>query len=261
MPKTVADYEDAVRRITRSDVPDDATTEAEVRAALAASESPQVTREIAGEIADSIVTEERVIEAIESTGELPSESEIGSIADVSDDYDLGGRVEQVSQEVGDRIATVEEVDRAVSERRESSSGPTFREEVETAVSEVGSNQEFVGQSEGEVAERKAREVGAPAETNFRREAAQTVTQSEQVTPSEVVDGTGAKTPVQVIRDESGEAVAATGGPGGDVSQQVAQEIGAEYMSTEEVVDEMSTAGTGGRVDLTLRGRKIGEVDV
>jgi hypothetical protein len=261
MPKTVADYEDAVRRITRSDVPDDATTEAEVRAALSASDSPQVTAEIASEISESIVTEERVIEAIESTGELPSESEIGAIANVSDDYDLSGRIAEVTEAVDGRVATVEEVDRAVSERRESSSGPTFREEVETAVSEVGRDQEFVGASEEQVADEQAQRIGAPPETSFRREATQTVAQSEQVTPSEVVDDTGAKTPVQVIRDESGETVAATGGPGGEVSRQVADEVGAEYMSTEEVVDEMSTAGTGDSVDLTLRGRKIGEVDV
>ena len=45
---TVADYEDAVRRIAEADVPDDATTAAEVRQALSGSNAPQVTREEIG---------------------------------------------------------------------------------------------------------------------------------------------------------------------------------------------------------------------
>lgn len=259
-PKTIADYEDAVRRITQAEVPDDATTQADIRKALAETQSPQVTREIADEIADSVVSEERVIEAIQSSGELPSQNEIDAIVDVSDDYDMADRVAEVADSVSDRVATVEDVEAAVESRRQEGK-PTFREEVETAVDEVSREREFVGDSPDNVADRTAREIGAPSETNFRREATQAVAQAEQVTPSEVVEGTSAKTPVQVIEDSSGEVVAATGGPSAETGRQVAEELGAEYMDTQEVVDEMSTAGTGDRVDLTLRGRKIGEVDV
>jgi hypothetical protein len=268
MPKTVADYEEAVSRIVRANVPDDATTEADVRAALAANGSVQVSAEdsngrtVADNIADKIVTVERVREAIDATGEIPTAGEIDAIADVADDYDLDDRVAEVADQVSREVATIEDVEQAVRERQDQKgTRPTFREDVEGAVDEVAQDKDFLGESPGEVADRQAYDIGAPREDNFRREAATTIASSEQVTPSEVVEGTGAQTSVQVIEDASGEVVAATGGPSDDIGQQVADEVGAEYLSTEQVVDEMSTAGTGDRVDLTLRGQKIGEVDV
>lgn len=260
---TVADYEDAVRRIVRADVPADATDAQAVFDALGGSDSPQVTPEIAAEIADSIVTTDRVRDAIESTGELPSEGEIDAIAAVSDDYGLGDRADRVADDVRDQVVTAERVDAAVSDRVDQASDrPTFREDVAGAVDAAGQDREFVGQSASEVTDQQARDLGAPARSNYERAAAQTVAQADSVTPSDVVDGTEAKTPAQVIRSESGEAVAVTGGPGGEVSRQVAEQMGAEYMSASEVTGEMRTAGSGGStVDLTLRGRKVGEVDL
>ena len=268
MGKTVADYPDAVRRIVETDVPVDATTQAEVRRALSTYGGAQVNAEdrdgntVADNVADQIVTEDRLVQEFEAAGVLPSESDISKAAQALDDYDFDGRAEAVAEATQDRVATVEDVERAVSERREQARDrPTFREDVEGAVDSVSQDKEFVGQSEDAVADQKARETGAPSRTEYQRQAAQTVAQADTVNPSEVVEDTGSETPVQIIRSESGEAVAATGGPGGEVSQQVADEIGAEYLSAEEVTGEMRTAGSGDSVDLTLRGRKIGEVDV
>lgn len=262
MAKTVADYPDAVRRIVAADVPADATTEADVERALKEANQPQFTSDVIEGMVDGVLTEERVRDAIQNSGELPSENEISRFADASDDYDLDDRVAAVSDAVADDVATVEQVDRAVRERQEQAGDrPMFREDVEGAVDSVSEEREFVGASPDDVADEQARDLGAPSRTNYERAAAQTVAQADSVTPSDVVEGTGSKTPVQVIRGESGEPVAATGGPGGEVSRQVADEIGAEYMSADEVTSEMRTAGSGDRVDLTLRGRKIGEVDV
>jgi hypothetical protein len=262
MPKTVADYDDAVRRIANTEVDPNSTTAAEVRSDLHGANTPQLTPEVAEGVADAIVTEERVIDAIESAGDLPTEAEIPAIASVADDYELDDRVDAVAESVGKRVATVEDVETAVRERQDQTVGPTFREQVEAAVDSVEqSGKQFVGESPNEVASEQAREIGAPRETNFRRAATQTVAQAEQVTPAEVLEDTSAQTPVQVIEDSSGEVVAATGGPSEDLGREVAEQLDAQYMSTEQVVDSMDTEGAGERVSLTLAGREVGEVDV
>lgn len=258
--RTVADYEDAVRRIVSGNVDPESTTREEVMKDLVDVNDPQVTREVAEGIVENVLTEDRVIEAIESTGELPTEGEIEAIVNVSDDYNMHTRQASVSRQIRQNLATVEDVQQAVRERQVSGR-PTFREEVETAVQQVSESKRFVGESPEQVTQEQALEVGAPREADFRREAAQTVARSEQVTPAEVLEGTSAKTPVQVIRDSSGEAVAATGGPSAETGSRVADHLGVEYLTTEQVVQEMSTEGSGETVSLTLRGRAVGEVSV
>jgi hypothetical protein len=261
---TMADYPDAVKRIAEADVPDDATTQAEVRQALGGDVGPQVTREVADGVADAIVTEERVREAIAESGELPSEGEIDAIVSVSDDYDLEGRVDAVADEVRQDVATVEDVERAVRDRQDQAAAegrPTFRGDVEGAVDEVAQGKEFVGESPDEVTAEQAREVGAPSETEFRGAAARTIASADSVNPSEVLEGTRSETPVQVIRDTDGGVVAATGAQREELGEQVAEQYGVEYMSAQEVEDSLGTRGTGDRVSLTLGGRKVGEVDV
>ncbi|WP_336331122.1 hypothetical protein [Haloarcula sp. CGMCC 1.2071] len=260
----ISDYEDAVRRIVEADVPDDAVTKADVERALIEANIPQYTSDVIEGMTDAVVTVDRVVEAIQSTGKVPSSSQVDALTDISDDYDMDDRVAEVSSQVREQVATEEDIESAIRERREQareSNRPTFKQDVEGAVSEVSESKQLVGQSADEVTSEQAREIGAPDETSFRREATQTVAQAEQVNPSEVIDGTSAKTPVQVIEDSSGDVIAATGGPSEDIGSQVADELGAEYLSTEQVVEEMSTAGTGETVDVTLRGRTVGEVDV
>ena len=258
----VSDYPDAVRRIAESDVPDDVTSEAEVRAALRDSDSAQVTLDVAQNLAESVLTEERVLDAIQSTGELPSEGELGAFTEVADDYDMGDRQREVRDRVRDRVATVEDVDEAVDGVADAREGPLFREDVETGVATVESTgKEFIGSSTDDVVSAEARERGAPRESDFRRESAQIIAQSDSVTPSEVVDGTEAQTPVNVIRDANGDPIAATGGPGGETSERVAEQIGADYLSAEDVTQNLDVEGRGERADVTLHGTKVGEVDV
>lgn len=258
--KTIADYEDAVRRIVDAHVGPGSTTREAVRRDLRRAGAPQITPEVIDGIVANVLTEDRVVEAIEASGELPSRSEIDAITSVSDDYDMRDRVDEVADRVRDRVATVEDVEEAIADRRRPGR-PTFREEVDTAVAEVAGRREFVGEAPDEVAREQALEIGAPRESNFRRASAQTVARAESITPADVLDTTSAQTPVQVIRDSSGNAVAATGGPREEIGREVAESIGAPYMSTEEVVESMNVAGSGERVDLTLGGAKVGEVDV
>jgi hypothetical protein len=267
---TVADYEDAVRRIAGAEVEPSSTTAAQVRSDLHGSSAPQLTPEVAEGVADAIVTEERVIDAIEATGELPTEAEIPAITSVADDYELDDRVSEVAESVSKRVATVEEVQAAVRERQEQADGPTFRQHVETAVNEVErSGQQFVGASPGEVASQQAREIGAPSETNFNRAATQATMPDDAVSPADL--GVGSQdTAVNVIEDESGQPLVAFGGageidgrPAGEV---VAEEIGAEYAGTgtdalDDVRGQFDVEGAGETVALTFRGRKVGEVDV
>lgn len=261
MPKTVADYEDAVRRITNAEVDPDSTTREDVLADLGGANAPQVTREVARGIADAVVTEDRVLEAIEGSGELPSEAEIDAIAAVSDDYDQSDRVQAVAREVSGRIATVEEVEAAVRERQ-SQGGPTFREQVETAVDELASRQEFVGESPDAVASEKAREIGAPRETEFKRAQVQTVGGADQVTPKElgVSDRT---TAVSVVTDSSGNTIGVVGGYNESDRRGVAEQLGAErvYDNIGDVQDSMTLEQGNGEAHLMLDGRRIREVSV
>jgi len=273
MPKTVADYEDAVRRIAEADVPDDATSRAAVRAALAGADAPQVTTEVADGIADALVTEDRVIEAIEATGELPSEAELDSITSVSDDYDMADRVEAVEDAVSDRVATVEEVEAAVRERQEQKGAePTFREDVEGAVDSVAETQEFVGESPDEVAAEQAREVGAPSQRDYERARTQLATGDDSVSPADVlgeeeatslqgVGSTTANKDATVIHDESGDPVALTGAPTQEAGERMAEELGSEYVSITEVNESIGLDQSEGRATLTFRGEPVGEVEV
>jgi hypothetical protein len=272
---TIADYEDAVRRIARANVPDDATTVEEVERALSGANAPQVTRDVAQGVADALVTEERVIDAIEASGELPSEGELSAITDVADDYDLDGRVEAVEDAVRDRVATVEDVETAVRERQDqaaSSGRPTFREDVEGAVDSVAERKELVGESADSVTAEKAREVGAPSKQAYEQARTQVITTADQVTPAEVlgeeeataIDNIGesrANTPAQVIRDDEGEAVGLTGVATDEAGERMAAELGTEYVSLGEVKDSITLDQRAGEATLTLRGRRVGEVEV
>jgi hypothetical protein len=270
--KTVSDYPDAVDRIVDAHVRADSTTQAEIARDLARG-GPQVTagaaeEKVLDDIADSIVSEERVIEAIESSGEIPSEREIDAITDASDDYDMSDRQSSVADAIRDRVATSEDIDSAVESKRPSDR-PMFREDVADGVSDVGSEKEIRGASVDDVVESEAVERGAPSETAYRGASARATSPDSAVSPSDL--GVGSQTTdVNVIEDSSGEPLVAFGGsgqidgrPAGEV---VADELGAEYAGTgtdalESIQNDFSTAGTGSSVDLTFRGRKVGEVDV
>ena len=305
MPETVADYEDAVRRIVRADVSPESTSQREILEDLRDAEAPQITEEIARDIAEATVSEERVIEAIEASGEIPSAPELAALTKVADDYDLTDRQDAVLDAVRDRVATTGDLERAIerdrpltereaaaavdgigkeirgADRQEvvdsivtvedvtdrvdpaSSSEPVFREDVETVADDMALDSR-VGDSEERldaVTDAASREIGAPSRSAFERSRAQAVAQADQVNPSEVLDDTSAQTPLFVIRDQSGDAVAATGGPGGETSERVAQEIGVEYQTQEEVVDSIGLEQGDGEAHMTIKGRRFSEVDV
>lgn len=260
----ISDYEDAVVRIVNSDVDPQSVTATDVRRDLRGADAPQVTPKVAGNLADAVVTVDTVIGAIESSGELPTEAEVPAVASAADPYGMDDRAARVGQSAADQVATVEDVRTEVEvarETAESQGRPMFREDVEDAVSRVERGQRFAGASPGEVTDTEARREGAPARSSFERAAAQTVATGDQVSPAEVVEGSTRTTPVTVIRDTSGEAVAVTGGSTPEDREAVSREVGAPYMSADEVTESMDVEGSGDRADLTLRGRTVGRVDL
>lgn len=269
MSATVADYPEAVDRITEAHVRPEHTTRADVIAALRRDSGPQITPEVAADLADNILTEERVIEAIDSSGEVPTESEIRAFVDVSDDYDMDDRQGSVEEAIRERVATAEDIDRAVESRRPTDR-PMFREDVESGVSEVASSKEIRGADPDDVVSEEAVERGAPRETDFRGAAARTAgSPDDVVSPADL--GIGSQTTgVSVIRDTSGNPVVAFGGAGQidgrPAGEAVAEELGAEYAGSgteaiESISNDFRTSGTGESVNLTFRGRAVGEVDV
>lgn len=77
--------------------------------------------------------------------------------------------------------------------------------------------------------------------------------------SDVVEGSTSSATASVIRDERGESVAVFGDP--ETAEVVAEERGLTTLSQEEAMDSMRVQGSGESVDLRLRDRKIGEVDI
>lgn len=312
--KNVSDYPDAVDRIVNSDVSPDSTTQEEIIADLRSADAPQITEEIANDIARVVVSEERVIALIEAGGELPAEGDLEAATGTADDYDMPDRQDAVFDAVRDRVTTTEDVSDAIRRERPTTrsearnaiqnigkelrgaelqdvadnvvtvddvvrspdvdpeSGPVFREDVEAATQDMSAMSE-IGDSEERldaVTDAASREIGAPSENAFERAQIQAVGGADAVTPANRDDlssesGTG----ISVIRDESGDPVAAFGGAeqGGVTPEETAQELGAErYYGTgtealQQVQDDLSLEQGGGEAAITLEGRRLREVDV
>jgi hypothetical protein len=259
MAETIADYPDAVDRIVAANVDPNATTEQQVQQALRAANAPQVTREVADMVADEVLTEERVLAAIEGSGEVPSDGEIEAIAAVSDDYDMTDRQAQVAAAIREQVVTVEDVERATQravESAEREDRPTFKEDIETALDSETGDKQLLGGEESTVVDEQASQVGAPSETSFRGAVAGAIGGGEQVSGQDagVSDRSTASV---VVQDEQGNAVAVTGGREDD-GQAIADERGVPYLSQQQFEGELSVSGSGETVDVTLRGRKVAE---
>jgi hypothetical protein len=248
----ISDYPDAVRRIADADVSPDSTTETDVLTDLAGSDAPQIGRETAQNFADAVLTEDMVVEALEARSEVPSEADVEEWSGALDAYDLSDRTQSVADGVRDAVVTREDVDRAVGERERSKRGgePVFREEVETAVSEAGEGKQFVGSSSSDVSSEKAREVGAPRESEYRAAGASAL-HGRRVETDE-----GAAFAVESV---DGETIGVYGGTTA-ARQAAAEETGAENLGTVGLED-VEARQEPGRTEIQLRGRTVGEVTV
>ena len=224
----ISDYPDAVRRIARAEVEPNASTRDAVLADLAGADAPQITREVAANLADAIVTVEDVREGLDGRGELPTSNDVERVAGALDDYDLDDRADAVADAVESEVVLEEDVDRAVGERERSkrSGEPVFREEVETAVDEAADGREFVGSSADEVADSKAQDLGAPTESEFRR----TASQALQGSRIETEEGSAF-----AVESVDGETVGVYGGTT-DAREAAAAETGAENLGNVSLDD-------------------------
>lgn len=258
----ISDYEDAVRRIVNADVDPESVTRASVLADLAAVDDPQVTKDVAQNLADAVVTTEDVVDALASTDEIPTEGEIEAATGVADNYDMGDRVDGVADVMIDETVTVEDVREATEaqvDAVESSGRIPTKDDVRQAATSVEG--EVVAGDPEDMVDEIARDLGTPDADDLNRERAQTIAQADQIEPREVVEDTNSTTPVQVVRDGNGDPVVATGGASRELGEAVADEVGVEYRDRGEVVDSFDVRGRGSTVDLTLEGSKVGEVDI
>lgn len=107
-------------------------------------------------------------------------------------------------------------------------------------------------SRGTVSDRRAEQIADNVESEIRGSKAQTLAQSDQVTPSEA-GVSDRSTPVSVIRDTSGNAVGVAGGLEDD-RQAIADQEGARaYDSLQDLQDDLVTES-----DRTVRlgGRRV-----
>lgn len=253
---SIADYPGALARILDADVPDDATTKDEIESALRSSSAPQITASNASDAAEAVTTVEDVVAAVENSGEVPTASEIDSIAQALDQYGLD-RTDAVVDDVQDSIAVREDIEEAVRDE-----DPTFKDEVEKAVKSVDGD--IVGGSEESVAQQMAQQAGAPDRQSVVNEVANSERASARSFDADGVEGTGQ---VQVIRDSDGDAVSVVGSGASEAdAQAVASSLGARYEGSGEeglrnVVDNVEPEGRGGSARLKLRGRVIGEAEI
>lgn len=241
--------DDAVQRILDAEVPDSATTADEIRRAVGRSNRPQTSGN-AAVVADRALTEEDVMQLVQQRGEVPTEAELGSMTAGAEGVADEQRRRAVEQQLSEQVATREDVETAVQEAVEAGRqerGSAFREDVERGVDSV--DREVVGEVD---IDELAQQAGAPDRQAVQREAAQVVAQSDSV---EVTDTLTADT----IRDSSGEPVAVVGRQA--EAQEAADELGVDALSPSELQDELGVRGRGSTVDVTLRGRKVSEVDV
>ena len=297
----ISDYPDAVDRIVDAHVGPDATTRPEILDALDAV-GPQITDEVAEGIADAIVTEERLLAAIEASGEIPSDAEVDVLGEIADEYDMDDRQREVVDAVRSRIATRESIEAEIESSQATTvdeivdaaeaageirggtvddvieetvsledvvdaldpdSRDVYRTDVEAEVGEQSAGKPVAASSDRlEAVESEAAEsIGAPTQEAVERARAQAIVSGDQLTPADVVEDTTAQPPVTVVTDEAGEPVVATGGPGGETSQRVADELGVEYRDQQATLDSMGLDQGDGEATLTINGSRIGEVDL
>lgn len=243
--------------------PEDVTVD-DVRRKVGRGTDDRVTGEVADLVAQSILTTEDVMTSVEASGELPREAELGAFVSGADGVADEARRRAVEEAVDEQVLTREEVDSAVREQVravESSGRDVTREDVEQAVQSAASGQGVFGTSTDDLVDEAAVDVGAPSQSSIQRARTQTVAQSESVEVSDVVEGSESSDVVNVIRDESGEVAGVVGRQ--DAAEVVAEETGGAVLSPSDAADELEVdRGGGGRtVDLKLRGRTVGEVDV
>jgi len=185
------------------------------------------------------------------------ESDSATEAEIREDLDEAGfdqsAIDDFVDDVVDAMASVEDlgIDRVDGPH---SDGITTREDVERAAEDVAA-EEIAGDRTGAIADRAADDIAAPSESELQQSQIQTLTQ-DSVVPE------GGSTPVSVVRNQSGDAVATIGG-GSNQRQQVADQVGAErsYSSPQEAVDDLSgqLSPDGSSLGLKLGDDVIGEV--
>jgi len=189
--------------------------------------------------ADS-VTEEEIRRDLRDAGFAPDSIDdvsgwMGDLDDVSIDRESAH---------SDGITTREDVSRTVDRDLDASdkTAETRRDAIEDAV---------------------ARDIGAPRESDLRREQTRSLTQNTG-TPGELLDDPSdtRTTPVSLVEDSRGNTVASIGGGAG--GREVADELGVRhYSSPEAATRDMGSAPSpdGSRAALTLGDDVVGEVEI
>jgi len=253
----LGEYDDMVQRILDAEVPDDAVTADDIRRAVGRSDRPQ-TRGNAAVVAERALTVEDVEQDIrDEMDRVPTDNELGSLTRGADAVGDEGRQQAVEQELSDNVATREDYETAVQEAVEDAGGTAYKEDVQRGIDSVD-KQDLTGSAD-ELTDEFARDVGAPAESDVRGEAAQVVANSDSVQVQEVVEGSDSSATIDTVRGSDGQPAAVVGQR--EAAQQVADELGVDAISPQEAAEAVDVRGTGSTVDVTLNGAKVGEVDV
>lgn len=228
MSPDISDYEDAMDRIMSADVPPDATGRGEVARALSES-GPQVTLEVANNVANAVLTEEQVREALDGQGSLPSEGLVDSASQGLSDYSDESRRQRVAEEVKNAIVLERDIDEAIN--RDRSRLPS-ESEIEQDIAEATSGKDWIGQ------DRSARIDRATANTVTLEDVADRLNQPRDSLPTE-----------SEIQDEVRRAVSGKRLPGVSESQ-IADQVRDEIVTEEEVLDDLDqSAGPVFREDV------------
>lgn len=125
-------------------VPEDATSEDEIRSALKG-ESSQMDGALDNFVA-GMTTEEDIISAIDQSGTVPDRDEIENVTASFDDISEAGVEDRVSESIEDQVVTETDINMALGQLEALPETP----DIDAAVRSAGSGKQFVGASESDV---------------------------------------------------------------------------------------------------------------
>lgn len=261
-----SDYSDAIQRIIENHVDPTSTSRQEMINDLLNSGATGDERISATDHAQwftqAVTSEEDLVAALDAAGEVPSRSKVQQVVrqldeEVSTPNQL---LTNVANNVQNNIVTTEDI---AGEFERPTDRPTFREDIEETIDRASEGKEFglVGSDRETVTTELAREQGAPSRSDYQQARSQNLVQNAEFVSPEEEGISSRTTTVAVLRDSSGEAIAATGGDSRDRAA-IAEQRGIEdFGSLAEAEEQIGVEGSGSTVDLTLAGRKVGEVSV
>lgn len=264
----ITDYPGAMRRIWEAHGDNDAIFESDVRDLLR--ESHTMTQRTINEFVNGgIATIENVVGTLEGRGELPDPVDLASAIQSNSAFDDGSRSQQLADDLGSTLVMQDDINAAV-EAAQDREGPVFADNVESAMRSKTGGKQWVGADENETTQRVRSQLGAVDRSEVDQARQEAVQFDAGQSPRDVLGdsatdlpGVGDATADQnfgAVRGDDGE-ISAVVSANESAGRAVADELGVDYQSPQDVNSEFEVTQGPGRAELRYRGDTIREFEV